>query len=246
MKMNRGGIMLGLLVKVTVFAVIVTTLGYFTLDYIVEYGIEIIGTCAAGSRIRVSSVNISPTTGKGVVNGITVQNPKGFSNDTTLAIESVSFQIDTGSLKKNPVIIDQIRIEGPDVLFEDFGSDKSNVAELVDNIDRFLNEWSERFKSDGRRKRFVIRKFAVNRGRIAIRSSKTGSKTKTIPLPALTLTNMGGQNGSSSSQLSKEVVSVFGRAIIETATGRGFESYLKILVKNRILDKANGLIQKIF
>ncbi len=250
--MNRGGIILGFLFKVTVSIVIMAVLGYFTLDYMVEFGLEIAATNAAGSRVRVSSVDLSLASGKGVINGISVQNPKGFSDGTALAVKSVAFQIDTRSLMKNPVVIDQVTIEEPDIVFENAGSEKSNIAELSSSIDRFLNAAWFRSNKDGRvesgtnRKRFTIRRLSVSRGQIAVRSGKTGRKMKTHRLPSLTLTNLGGENGAESGQLGQEVVSIFSRGIIKTAMGRGFESYLKILVQNRILDKANGFVRRVF
>lgn len=250
--MNRRGFILGAVLKISLFLGLMAALLFFTLDYIVEYGIELGGTWMVGARVKVDSVDLSLTSGKGVLNGITVSNPGDFSDDTALALKKFTFRIKPESFSQKTVVIDRVTVEGPEVAFEVNSSGKSNIAMLMDSIDRFLDsqtqrsEKSESRKKNESRKQYIVRRFSVNKGRISIKSEQSSVQVKSVPLPSLTLTNVGGSSGSVPCQLAKTVVSTFGRLIIDTASGRGLESYLEVLVKDRILDEAKDFFKKVF
>ena len=73
--MKVGRIALGAGAAVVVIAAVAAYLLLTSLDAIVERAIERYGSEITGTAVRVSSVDISLTSGRGTVRGLTVANP---------------------------------------------------------------------------------------------------------------------------------------------------------------------------
>jgi len=244
--MNRGGIITGLLLKVVILVVLVGVGVYFTLDYIVEFGIEGCGTWILGTRVSVSSVDIDILAGQGSINGLKVNDPTGFSKGAALEVKEVAFRLDLNSLSASPVIIDQVLVDGPEVNYMQNESGSSNVDAIMNHLDRFLNKRLEKTEAKQSAKNAVIRQFTVKRGTLAVKSGDIPGKLQIVKLPTITLNNVGGKDGSSVAQLGHTIASTFSRAIVKTASGRGVESYLELVLTDKVVNPAKSFVKKVF
>jgi hypothetical protein len=53
---------------------------------------------------------LRPVQGKGMINGLTVANPKGYTAPHILSLGAISVRIEARTIASNPVVIDDIRI----------------------------------------------------------------------------------------------------------------------------------------
>jgi hypothetical protein len=78
-----------LLLVATRFIFLWTNLNWFVKNAIEHYGSQ-----ATKTSVRVASVSIKPTEGKGAIEGLTVTNPKGFTSARALSLGSIMVKID--------------------------------------------------------------------------------------------------------------------------------------------------------
>lgn len=244
--MNRGGIIMGLLFKVVIIVVLMAAGLYFSLDYIAEFGLEVWGTWAAGTRVSVSLVDIDFFKGKGTVNGVEVSAPTGFSDEKALRVKSVDFKLDLQAFRATPLVVDHVVVDGPEVMYTRNGSGTSNIETILNNIDQFLNKRLEQGQTEAKKLNVRIRRFTVKNGSLAVKPGNLPGKLQVVRLPSVTLTNVGGRDGSAPARLGKIIASTFGRAILKTASGRGLESYLEIVLTDKVWNKAKDFVKKVF
>ena len=92
------------------------------LNDIVRAAAEKIGSDMTQNNVVLNEVDIELTSGKGTLRGFRVTNPSGFSDDDAFRFDEVSAKIDRGSVRSDPVIIKEVIISGPEVVYE-FGDD---------------------------------------------------------------------------------------------------------------------------
>ena len=100
------------------------------LNDIVRAAVEKVGSDMTQTNVVLNEVDIELTSGKGTLRGSRVTNPSGFSDDDVFKFNEVSVYIDLGSVRSDPVIIKEVIISGPEVVYE-FGDDgDSNLDKL--------------------------------------------------------------------------------------------------------------------
>ena len=108
-----------------------------SLDGIVERAIERYGSEITGTAVRVASVDISLSSGRGTVRGLTVANPEGFSSGSAFRLEEITLQLDVGTVTSSPIVLDEIAIRAPAALFEVNKAGAANVDEIRKNAERY-------------------------------------------------------------------------------------------------------------
>ena len=132
MKLARNlGIGLAVLAAIIVAAVIFLL---SSLDSIVAGAIEKYGSQVTQTPVRVSSVSIDLKSGSGAINELRVGNPAGFKAPDILTLGGISTRIDTASVTQDPIVIDEISISAPRVVYEINKAGASNIKVLEQNI----------------------------------------------------------------------------------------------------------------
>ncbi len=104
------------------------------LDSYVKQAIVTYGSQATQATVHLDSVKLSLTTGEGALKGLSVSNPSGFPSGEAINLDSVSVKIDTSSVTgTGPVVINDITIEKPKVLYEVAGGGANNLDTLSQN-----------------------------------------------------------------------------------------------------------------
>jgi hypothetical protein len=104
------------------------------LDGLVKGAIQSFGSEATKTRVTVSDVKLSLETGKARISGLNVSNLDGFSDPNIFELGMISIKIDTSTLNQNPIVIDEIIISAPSVIYEINKSGTSNVEVLKSNL----------------------------------------------------------------------------------------------------------------
>ncbi len=138
------------------------------------------------TEVRVSDVRISMLTGETTLQDFFLGSPEGFSGDRALTARSIHVDLNEASIFRNPIIIDRIEMQRPEIVYEKkAGTD--NLQAILDNVKQSVG-------SGGGRK-LVIRNFIIKEGSVVFPVSMLGGRSVRAVLPDIHLRNVGGKKG---------------------------------------------------
>ncbi|MBI5201527.1 MAG: hypothetical protein HY925_08090 [Elusimicrobia bacterium] len=177
---------------------------YVQLNAIVKKGVETMGPLVTHTTVRVKSAGISPFTGRGRLKGFVIGNPEGFSADTSLGLRDVQVNLDMASLTEPVVVIHEIIVDAPIVIYET-GPRGSNLQALKDSIASFMPPSSVE-------KKVEIGLFVVKRAKVRANLAEAGEREKlgTLSLPTVVVADIGRGKGATSKEA---VAAMFGGLI---------------------------------
>ena len=202
--MKRALILIFALLIVVAVAVVYV---YASLDNIIKTAVEQIGAELTQTTVVLDKVEISPTTGSGALRGFRVTNPDGFSEDDAFRFSEVTVTIDVSSIRSDPVIIREMVIDGPRIVYE-FGGGTSNLATLQNSIARKTPETDESPDRAvaAREPRIVIENLYLRNGSVGVSAPALAQKME-VPLPDVHLTGIGRDGrGATPAQLAQTIV----------------------------------------
>ncbi len=234
-------VIVGVLVVVITAAIILILTN---IDTIVKAAIEKYGSEATKTAVRVSSVKIHLASGEGTIAGLTVANPRGFSTPYAFRLGKISARIDTRTVTSSPIVIDEIRIAAPQVVYEMNSSGATNILLLKQNIQESgpgaPKNAREEKKAKGKEIKVLIKKLVIESGRIDAHVAALGDKTQTVALRRIELTDIGKGRGATPTEVAGQVVSALaeevGRAVAHSGIKRSLEKGVDRAVK-RLLGK---------
>jgi hypothetical protein len=219
-----------LLLFLGILAIIVAAALFFfisNIDAIVKKGIQQYGSEATGTNVGVSSVKLSLKEGEGSINGFSIGNPKGFSNARAFDLEGISVKIDTASVTKDPIVIENVQISAPRVLYEINKSGKGNFDAIKENLGISKSGTEPSGKEDaGEGKKIVIKNLVIEKGNVEIRVAALGDKPISASLPSIRLTNLGGEGGSTPAELARQILGPLTSRVVNAVSGAGIKQYL--------------------
>ena len=188
------------------------------LDAIVKKAITRIGPEMTGVSVDVDKVGISLADGRGEIGGLVIGNPRGYEGPHAFKLGSIVLALDKASDTANVVVIKELTIDGPDIVY-DKGTDGSNVEAIQRNIDEYGKthfegkEKDQAEKGDAAAKRFIIESLQISNGKIRL----TG-RDRVMDLPPIQLRNVGkSQGGMTGSEIAGMVVKQMTQATVASA-----------------------------
>ncbi len=196
-----------------------------SINFIVKDAIEKYGSLATKTPVRVSSVDIQLSSGGASITGVTVANPAGFTARNIFSLGNISTRIDTKSITKSPIIVDDIRVTGPEVFYEMNSSGKSNLDALTKNLQGPEKKPPE--KKGKKEVRLSVRKLVIEKGRVEARVAALGEKQIMLELPRLELANIGGNSGATPDEIASTVALALAEQTAKAVARTQGEKYLK-------------------
>jgi hypothetical protein len=189
------------------------------LDRIVRSAIEYYGSQATKTQVRVAKVSLDLAQGSGAIEGLTVASPPGFPSPHMLSLGSISVRIDPGTVIGNPVVIDDVRIISPQVVYEANDDRVSNVEILKKNLESSGTAAQKRpaagGKKPGREKRLRIKKLVIEDARVAVRIAGPGRQPPTVTLKKVEISDIGGQAGATPEEAGKQIINALASEILK-------------------------------
>ncbi len=168
---------------------------FSNLDSIVKAAIERYGTAAAQAEVRVDKVSIALASGTATVSGLSVGNPKGFSEQHAVELASISVAIDPVSVTGDgPIVIKRIDVERPQVTYELDNNGTSNLTAIEKNATAYAGGGAAS-ASSGNERKLVIDDLVIRGGRVGISQSMLKGRSLDAPLPDIHLTDIGKRSG---------------------------------------------------
>jgi hypothetical protein len=180
-------------------------LAWSNLDGLVKGAIQSFGSEATRTRVSVSDVKLSLETGEARISGLNVRNPDGFSDPNIFELSMISVKIDTTSLNQNPIVIEEIIISAPSVIYEINKSGTSNVDLLKNNLSQSAGGTDS--DGGGNELKMIIRKLLIEGGKAKVRIAELGDAQQTISLPTIQITDVGKKSGGATAAEVAQIIS---------------------------------------
>jgi hypothetical protein len=226
--MKKGRIIL--IIAAVLALVVAGAVLYFSMNInsIVKAAIEKYGSQVLKTGVHVSSVKILLSSGEGAINGLTVKNPPGFFSPNIFRLGNISTRIEVGSVTKTPIVIDDIRISGPEVSYEMNSTGTTNLDVLKKNLPGAGGgPTKEPGEAKEKETKLFIRRLVIEQGRVEVRIAAPGSKPVIVDLPRLELTDIGRNGGATPAQVTNTLVTALAEQTAEVVARTQGERYLR-------------------
>ena len=249
-----------ILIGIAALAVLVIGAVLFTasnLDGLVKTAIEKVGSNVAGVAVTVSKVSISIKEGKASIEGLTIANPKGFVTANAIVLGNVSVALETASVTKSPIIIQDVSIVAPQVTYELSSTGGSNIDAIKKNVDLFTAskaksadapkaEASSKSSEEGGSK-LVIDKLSVTGGKVTLATPIPGGAAS-VKLGDITLNNIGkSSGGASAAEVAAQLLDAVSNSAIKGVSSLSLGAVTDVLKNNSggaAIDQIKGLLGK--
>jgi len=180
-----------------------------SLDGIVQSAIIRYGSQVTQTDVKVASVEIKLQTGAGKISGLSIANPPGFTDPDAIKLGLISTKIDTDSVTKNPIIIDEILVRSPSIYYEINASGISNIDILKKNIAKVTESGGDSAKEESSDSgiRLIIRKLSIENSKAVVRVAAMGNRNLTANIPTIRLTDIGKKSGGASPARIAQIIS---------------------------------------
>ena len=187
----------------------VVVAGFF-LGPIVTKAVNTVGPRITGTKVELASASISPLTGGGTLKGLLVGNPAGWTSDKAITIGEVRASIQPASLLGSHILINEVFVDGPEFVFEQRLLGGNNIAALLKQIEAntgggsVVPEAKAGEAKAGEPLKFAIKSFRIQNARMAL---SIAGQSLTVPLPPLTITDLGvAEGGITAGQVAEQVL----------------------------------------
>lgn len=186
------------------------------LGSVVKAGVNSFGPKLTQTKVELAGAKISPLTGSGTLTGLTVGNPKGWSDGNAFSLGKVHVDVEPMSILGDHIVINEISIDAPVFNYET-KIVASNIKDLLKNIEAFTGSGGKEPETkSGQPIKFVVKKFRLTNAQAAL---GVGPAALPVPLPPVSLDNLGvSKGGITPDELATEIMSnVLGSIVTGTA-----------------------------
>jgi hypothetical protein len=238
-----------LLIAVAVVAVLIAGAVFFllsNLNSMVAKAIEKAGGDVTQTSVGVSGVDISLRDGRGSIGGLRVASPGGYKAHTAFSLDDITVGIDVKSVRQDPIVLDEVRIRAPVVNAEMTKTGASNIDELRKRVQAYASRMAgQGGRSGGAAKRIRIERFVFEKGRVEVDASALGLGKRTLELPEIRLTDVGGRSGALPDEIAKVILTTVAGKVASEIASSELDRLLKGKLGGSATDKAKGLLDKI-
>ena len=207
------------------------------IDGLAKDAIETYGSEMTKAKVKVGAVKIAPADGKGSISNLVIGNPAGYQTAYALKVGRVDVDIDIASVAKDVILIRQIAVVAPDVIYEK-GDSMTNFDAIQKNIAAYLGPGGDK----GEGKKLIVESLTIRDAKAEASAAFMKGKTVSVGLPDITMKNVGrAKGGITPGELGQEVAG----ALKAKLTGAvSFDHLMKSAGK--VLDKAGSAIKGLF
>ena len=236
-------VLIVVLVVVILIAVALVLL-FSNLDSIIAKAIERTGSEVTQTRVSVSGLDLSLREGRGTIKGLQVANPPGFEAPHAFTLDDITLDIDIQSLSGDPIIIDEIRIKAPVINAEITKEGASNIEKIRENVKAYSSS-STGGETTGEARMIRIRRFVFEKGRVEVDASALGLERRTVDLPEMHLSDIGGSEGAPPDEIAKMILAEVAKQVSSEIAGSQLDRLIEEKLGGSVKDKAKGLLDKI-
>jgi len=201
-----------------------------SIDSVVKAAVEEIGSDATGTKVSLSEVEISPTSGFGALRGFRMTNPQGFGEGDAFKFDEVSLTIDVSTILSDPVVIKEIVIARPEITYA-IGPSSTNVDEIQKNVDDYAGAEDGASGGGGGSSegpKIIIENLYMRDGTVAVSAPVMTDETLSAPLPEIHLTDIGKDgNGATPGEVASQVMAAIVASAKQAAQSVDVDALMK-------------------
>lgn len=145
---------------------------------------------ATGADVSLDNVNVSLMGGTAGLSGLTVGNPAGFKSDYAFKVADMGVKIDMASLTSDVIHIEEIRIDGADLIYE-IGTKGNNISRIQKNIEAYAQSLGATASESESEAKFIVDHIYITGTKVKLASDLLGGKGVGLTLPDIHLTEVG-------------------------------------------------------
>jgi hypothetical protein len=182
---------------------------------ILKHAVNTYGPARTKTEVRLGDVDIQLFDAQATLKELYIGNPQDFILPKLLSAQSVFIRFERASLLGNPLVLDRLEINAPDIGYEktlktdNFKAFLQNMktspagapAEQPDNA----TAASGKKKKKGRK--VIIRELVIRNAQVTVIMEPQGGKQQTLTLSELRLNNVGGSAGARPEKIARQVLS---------------------------------------
>lgn len=234
------------LICVVVLGIILAYLLYSNLDSIVAEAIRTWGPEVTGTKVSVEKVQLDLQAGSGSIEGFSIANPPGFPDSPMIGFGEFTLGIDYSTIGANPIVINNLVIDSPNIHYIKPAEGKGNLDILKDNLESFGKKPSgtEPTTPKGPPRKFIIRKMEIRSSHVKAEVSGLKAPIETT-LPSLTFENLGGNDGASPAEIGKTILTKLADASINSIAKEKITDLLGEKIGEENARKVKGLLDRV-
>ena len=185
--------------------------------------------------MSLAEVEISATSGEGILRGLKVGNPEPFKTDSAFSLGKVSVTIDPATITSGTIVIKEIVVSLPEITYE-LGSSGSNIDAIQKNVENYLGSSDESgstqeatatAEDDGEGTKLIIENLIIRGGKIKVSATLLKGKTLDASLPDIHLKDIGkDEGGASPGDIIEKVVASLKEGVGSGVAGLNIEGLL--------------------
>jgi hypothetical protein len=206
---------------VLVVVAVGTVLSTVFLGNIIQAAVPTVGSAVMGVEVSLERAEFSVLRGKARLSGLSVGNPEGFDAPTLCKLDDVRVEMRPRSVLADTIVIDRIYIKAPHFTYQR-GLTGSNVGVLLETLEP--SEPDKKDKEAGEpasrksEKKVIIHDLLIEEPRVKLGVTAMGSKTASIRLPSIHLTDIGKESeGASVREVLGKVFGAIGAGVTKAA-----------------------------
>jgi hypothetical protein len=198
---------------------------YGNLDAVVKRAITHYGSQMTQASVTVESVELRSADGGGLVRGLVVGNPTGFTSSYALKVAVIEVAVDLHTVRDPVVVIKRIVIDSPELIYEK-GTSMTNFEAIQKNIAGALG--TRKAGGEGALttpRKLIVDELIIRHPRARATAAVLAGKTVSATLPDIELHNVGrAEGGITPAQLGEIVARTLSQRL---AASLGFDRLLK-------------------
>jgi uncharacterized protein involved in outer membrane biogenesis len=235
--MKTVGIVIGVLLIVVVGAVVYIAQNANSL---IEKAIEDLGSQALGTTVRVASVDVSLTEGRGTIKGLEIANPAGYDGPYLMQLDEIEVFINLKELSTETIVLDSVLIDGARIAAIVKGKGDSNLQTLMDNLDSGSSAAADT-DAGGTATTVIIDQLDFTNAQATVDVLLLGEQVE-INVPDIHLSDVGRkEGGATAAEVAAQLIEPITEAVIAEAIKSGFSGKdLEGSLKDKVFDKLKG------
>ncbi len=202
---------------------------------IIKKAVNTYGPDITKTELRLGDVNVSIFSGSVKLKDFFLGNPTGFQSPYAMKVNSVSVDIDLGSLTSDTIVINKIEIISPEISYEK-SARSDNFQTIMNNVTSSSKHENKAKEEPGKKeeagKKIFIKDFIIKQAKVLV-STPMVKRSFTTTLPDIHLQNIGGDKGGvPPSEAVQKIVAVLYQKLTSPEINKLVNENLKSLKKN--------------
>lgn len=197
--------------------------------HMIKTAVNTAGPALLGVPVTLADAEFRPLRGLLRLEGLHVGNPEGFTSPGLFDLDRMEIRLRPGSLFSDTIRVTRIEIAAPVITYE-LGLGRSNIGALIEQLGgEPAGEETpggagepEKEGEEPKGKKVVIDELVIRGARVKVSAVATGGLGAPIPLPPITLRDIGKDSGGATPiEVIRDVFTAIGHSVTSVVTGAG-------------------------